>query len=357
MSPNTAQDIVLVTGVSGFLASHVAVNLLRRGFRVRGTARHAKLQTLRASGLRKLYPDLELVQVDDVASSDLTEALKGVSSVIHVASPLAGKASAEVVIESAISGTMNVLRQAKDAGIKNFVVTSSIVAVFKNPDASDTYSGITYSEKVFPEVSKEDALSQPNNEFRIYKASKQLAEKEVLKFGRENPGIKIATINPPFLYGPSSAGFPPTNGEASLGTNAFVYTLLKGKLPNAAPQFCDVRDAAKAHVAALLAVKANTIKPNEPQRFLVSGGTFHWKDAAEYLSEDAGVPEEVKRRLPSKDELSHAAPFPGPVSVVDTTLATEVLGVTEYIDWKTSVKDTVLCLSEEEKSWTHSPHL
>ena len=47
----------------------------------------------------------------------------------------------------------------------------------------------------------------------------------------------------------------------------------------------------------MLAIKANTIKPNEPQRFLVSGGTFHWKDAAEYLSQDAGVPEEVRSEI------------------------------------------------------------
>ncbi|KAF5390052.1 hypothetical protein D9757_003795 [Collybiopsis confluens] len=334
MSTNSHQDIILVTGVSGFIASHVAVDLLRRGLRVRGTARHAKLQVLRASNLTKLYPNLELVQVEDVASSDLTEVLKGVGSVVHIASPLAGKASAEVIIDSAISGTMNVLRQAQDAGVKDFVVTSSIATVYKDPNGLDVFSGITFSEKVFSEGVEE------------------ISREEVLKFGREHPGIKIATINPPFIYGPTATGFPPTTGQASLGTNGTVYTLLTGKLPPVgSPLFCDVRDAAKAHVAALLAVQADTIKPNEPQRFLVCGGSFHWKDAVEYLVQDAGVPDEVKRRLPSREELDKAVPFPGPISTVDTSLAKEVLGFESYIDWKTSVKDTILSLSEEEKVW------
>lgn len=41
------------------------------------------------------HPGLEFVQVDDVASSDLTAALKDVYAVIHVASPLPGSANVD----------------------------------------------------------------------------------------------------------------------------------------------------------------------------------------------------------------------------------------------------------------------
>ncbi|KAE9389453.1 hypothetical protein BT96DRAFT_926544 [Gymnopus androsaceus JB14] len=73
----SSQHLILVTGVSGFLASHVTVELLRKGFRVRGTARRARLESLRASKLVQMYPNLEFAQLDDIASSDLTEALQG----------------------------------------------------------------------------------------------------------------------------------------------------------------------------------------------------------------------------------------------------------------------------------------
>jgi len=52
------------------------------------TARGAKFQKL-VETVRK--PGLEFVQIDDVATGDFTEALKGVDVVLHMACPLAGK--------------------------------------------------------------------------------------------------------------------------------------------------------------------------------------------------------------------------------------------------------------------------
>ncbi|KAE9389448.1 NAD(P)-binding protein [Gymnopus androsaceus JB14] len=345
----SSQHLVLVTGVSGFLASHVTVELLRKGFRVRGTARRSRLESLRASKLAQMYPNLEFAQLDDIASSDLTEALQGVGSVMHVASPLAGRESAE---STAVAGTLNVLRQANDAEIKNFVVTSSIAAMYQSLDNNGAFDGLTYTEDMLPTATREDGISQPDNAFRVYVASKQLAEKAAFKFVKETPGVKMAALNPPFLYGPSAPGFPPSTSASSLGTNGFVYSLLGGKFPPiVSPNFCDVRDAARAHVAALLAVHADIIKANQPQRFLV-GAPFQWKEAVEYLeSDDAGLPEEIRKRLPSKEARDGLAPYPGPISVIDTTRAKQVLGIEKYIDWKTSVKDTILSLAEEEKGW------
>ncbi|KAG6819145.1 hypothetical protein H0H93_014920 [Arthromyces matolae] len=65
--------LVLVTGVTGFIAGHVANQLLDAGYRVRGTARRNKLETLRET---VKITGLEFVQVDDVATTDFTEALE-----------------------------------------------------------------------------------------------------------------------------------------------------------------------------------------------------------------------------------------------------------------------------------------
>ncbi|KAF8898048.1 hypothetical protein CPB84DRAFT_1709933, partial [Gymnopilus junonius] len=117
-----AKELVLVTGVSGFIAGHTTEELLKRGFRVRGTARGAKYEQLVKT---VNVPDLEFVKVDDIATGDFTEALKGVDAVVHIACPLPGRKDLEETFRSAIEGTLNVVRQAQKAGIKKFVVTSS----------------------------------------------------------------------------------------------------------------------------------------------------------------------------------------------------------------------------------------
>jgi len=56
------------------------------------TARSAKYLTLVES---IKIPGLEFVEVNDIATGDFTEALKGVDAVIHVACPLPGRKSTE----------------------------------------------------------------------------------------------------------------------------------------------------------------------------------------------------------------------------------------------------------------------
>ena len=43
--------------------------------------------------------------------------------------------------------------------------------------------------------------------------------------------------------------------------------------------------------------------------------------------------------------------MPGPLSRTDTTRAKEVLGTTEYVDWRKTLDDTIDALLEAEKSW------
>lgn len=77
---------VLVTGASGYIAAHVASQLLERGFTVRGTVRtKAKGEYL----VKKLNNDkFSYVVVEDVEKEDgFDEAVKGVDAVAHIASP------------------------------------------------------------------------------------------------------------------------------------------------------------------------------------------------------------------------------------------------------------------------------
>ncbi|KAF8879115.1 hypothetical protein BD779DRAFT_1789028 [Infundibulicybe gibba] len=266
--------LVLVTGVSGFIAGHVADALLEAGYRVRGTARGAKVAQLTA---KNKVSGLEFAQVDDVATSDITDALKGVDILMHVASPLAGKAPVDDTLNTAIDGTLNVLKQAAAAGIEKMVVTSSFGTL------KPAFAGLTLSEKDWGEVTREEVHAKADDPLFVYFASKILAERAAWNFAKENPRVdlatdssKLTTISPPgFVFGPFSPNYPLPTAE-TLGTNGLIYALMTGGHPPGIPPFfVDVRDVAKGHVLALNQPR----KPLEEKRYIVNAANYPWKDA------------------------------------------------------------------------------
>ena len=83
-------DLVLVTGASGFLATHIVKLLLEQGSRVRGTVRSLQNEK-KVVTLRKLVPnpkhELELVEADLLDEDSWLNAVRGYTYVIHTASP------------------------------------------------------------------------------------------------------------------------------------------------------------------------------------------------------------------------------------------------------------------------------
>ena len=86
----TDEDLILVTGASGFVATHIVKLLLEKGCRVRGTVRSLKNEK-KVAPLRRLCPspkfELELVEADLLNENSWLNAVKGCTYVIHTASP------------------------------------------------------------------------------------------------------------------------------------------------------------------------------------------------------------------------------------------------------------------------------
>jgi len=143
---------VLVTGISGFVATYVALNLLQKGYNVRGTVRSLKkaesIKSLPAFEEYVTKGSLTFVEVPDVVDGDFTEALKGVEHIQHVASPFNLSDEPAAFLEPAIKGTSNVTNAAIKAGsVKTLTVTSSFAAILDMDDGFPKNSK-TYSEAV-----------------------------------------------------------------------------------------------------------------------------------------------------------------------------------------------------------------
>jgi len=128
--------IVLVSGVSGFVGSHVCLAFLKDGgFRVRGTVRDPTNEK-KVAPLRKTFGEyfdkLELVKADLNDGEAWKTAMKGVTYVAHVASPVPdpkGKQDYETIVTPAINGCKFVAEAAALNGVKRIVFCSSLAAI------------------------------------------------------------------------------------------------------------------------------------------------------------------------------------------------------------------------------------
>ncbi|KAF9482243.1 NAD(P)-binding protein [Pholiota conissans] len=221
--------VVLVTGASGFLASHIIHQLLLHNYHIRATAREGKLEELRQ--LYKDHPFVEIIQLDNISNGQFAEgALEGVEAVIHTANPLPGRTSPEEVMKSAIDGSLNVLRQGEKYGVQKFVVTGSSHNFLGDPATK----GVSYQADHWNAVTKEEASEDST---KAYAGSKKFAELAVWEWAEQHPHVEVTTTPADF---------------ASFSTNLNIYNLLTptGKYP-ARPAYVDVRDAARAHVGAI----------------------------------------------------------------------------------------------------------
>ena len=234
-SSNNSSPLVLITGVTGFLANHVLRAVLEapQNYRVRGTVRSlSKSSALIHDNLPS--PDMqkrvELVEVPDTASSDLSKALDGVDYVLHIASPyvIANITDPKKqLLQPAVEGTLNVLKHAADSKtVKRIGITSSFAAVNDFPKGGANRPGHTYTAKDWMPFEESDALEQGGA--IAYSVSKKLAEKAAWDFvEQQNKAGKklnwdICTYNPPMIYGPST----PWQTKKTLNTSsAAIYNV------------------------------------------------------------------------------------------------------------------------------------
>ena len=277
-----ANSTVLITGISGFIARHCAVELLNAGYGVRGTVRSLNRSAEVRASIAKHADAARLgFAAADLESDDgWGGAVAGCTHVLHVASPFPARQpkDEQALIRPAVEGTLRVLRAAAAANVQRFVQTSSLAAVFYGHPR----------ERTAP-FTQDDWTQVEHPSVTAYAKSKTLAERAARDFmARERPALHYSSVNPGLVLGPAL--------DRDIGTSAsIVQMFLQGKYPGA-PRMSiavvDVRDVARMHRLAL-----ETPAPGGG-RYLGSAATQWMIDIARALRRHLG---EAARKVPTRE--------------------------------------------------------
>ena len=248
---------VLLTGISGYIGNHCAVELLKNGYSVRGSVRSlSKSEKVIAAIKKEVDPkdNLEFCELDLLSDDGWDNAVKGCEFVMHVASPFINiePKDENKYIRPAVDGTIRALNAAKKAGIKRVVLTSSMVSMLGSADKSIKVDSETWTNVEAKNVS-------------AYAKSKTLAEQAAWDFIHaqqdDTPKMELAVVNPGPVFGPS------LSGDLTGASMGMFKQMMLGKMPmipQASINMSDVRDIAKIHVLALENEKA------DGKRFIVT---------------------------------------------------------------------------------------
>ena len=215
---------VLVTGVSGFVGSAVALALAKRGAEVRGLARPSSLRTNLEN-----FPG-ELVSGDLRDAGAVASAMRGVRFLFHVAADYRLWApDPEEIVRNNETMTRTVMQAALAAQVERVVYTSSVATLKPSADGP----------------ADESCAATPNEAIGAYKRSKVVAERLVETMVAEH-ALPAVIVQPSTPIGPRDAKPTPTG--------RIIVEAANGRMPaylDAGLNLVHVDDVADGHLSAL----------------------------------------------------------------------------------------------------------
>jgi nucleoside-diphosphate-sugar epimerase len=259
----------LVTGGSGYIAGFLIRQLIDNGWTVHTTVRSLKREPEVRGWLNVDNDRLSFFAADLEHDAGWAEAIVGCSHVAHVASPfpLSVPKHADELIVPAREGALRALRFARAAGVKRFVLTSSMAAIaYGHGKGRDLYNEADWTNLDNPEVMP-------------YPRSKTVAERAARDWvAAEGGDMGFASVNPAAVFGPLLSDDLSTSIE-------LVKQLLEGKVPMCPDigfGIIDVRDVADLHYRAL------TAPDIQGERYVCSGPFLKMIDVANILTANLG---------------------------------------------------------------------
>jgi UDP-glucose 4-epimerase len=202
------QSIALVTGGAGFIGSHLVEALLAQGGRVRV---FDNFSTGSQRNLESLAPGPEIVEADLCDAEALGRAMKGVSTVFHLAAMASVARSIETPLlthQACVTGTVNVLDMARRHGVRRVVYAAS----------SSAYGGISTEHG-----QREDMPVLPQSPY----AAAKLAGELYLQAFAAAYGLECVSLRFFNIFGPRQRSDSPYSGVIAL----FCDAMLAGRSP------------------------------------------------------------------------------------------------------------------------------
>ncbi|KAI8960254.1 ketoreductase [Daldinia sp. FL1419] len=328
-----AKGVVLVTGGSGFIASHIIDVLLSDGFKVVTTARSdEKGRRILESAKPAQRSRLSYIVIEDVAKANAFDSVftreTNFDYVIHTASPyhLSVQDAIKDFIDPAINGTIGILESIATYAptVRRVVITSSSAAMINPLNHAKVYDETCWAPWT---------LNDAKDPKKAYVTSKVLSEKAAWTFiETEKPTFDLSVINCTYTFGPVQRNLSSLDNMNT--SNHRIRDMLQGKMRENLPPtmpiftFVDVRDVAHAHL------KAMTVPGAGGNRFYVVGGYYSNKQIIDAIRKSYP---EFEERLPSEPVLDD---IPDDVYGFDNSKSRRVLGL-EYTSLEKSVQDTV----------------
>lgn len=224
--------MILVTGGTGMLGSHLLFDLLSKGYKIRASKRKSsniedveKVFSFYTKKHKELFDKIEWYNADMLDYDSVYEAVNGVEIVYHTAATISfNPALKNKIINDNVTGTQNIVNACLYSGVKKLCHVSSIAAL-----GSNTNQGLV------------DEKSDENiDENSAYNVSKFKSELEVWRGIAE--GLNAVIVNPSIILGISNR----ENGSAKL-----IKTVLNGLkfYTKGSSGFVDVRDVSKIMIA------------------------------------------------------------------------------------------------------------
>jgi dihydroflavonol-4-reductase len=247
---------VFLTGATGFVGHHVARALADQGAGLRMLVR-------KSSNLSNLEGIPGDTHVGDLAQPEsLRPALTGCDAVMHVAADYRlWIRDPQAMYRANVDGTRDLLRLARESGVRRFVYTSSVATMHFRTD------GLVINEDT--PVSLADMVGH-------YKRSKFMAEQQAIAAAQD--GQQVIILNPTTPIGPNDAKPTPTG-------RIFV-DFLNGKFPaymDTGLNLVDVAEVARTHVLALT-------KGQWGRRYILGGENLTLKQILDKMSAITGIP-------------------------------------------------------------------
>ena len=245
-----------VTGATGFLGSHVARQLLKRGADLRLLVR----STSRTDNIDDLPADRVVGDLRDVES--LKRGMDGCEYLFHVAADYRLWAvNGQELYDSNVEGTSNVLQAARESHVRRVVYTSSVATMGfgNNGHMTDESTPVSLAKMIGD-----------------YKRSKFMAEQRVIEAARD--GQNVVIVNPTTPIGERDIKPTPTG--------RIVVDFLKRKFPayvDTGLNLVDVIDCADGHLLAM-----EKAAPGE--RYILGGENLTLKQILDKLAAITGLP-------------------------------------------------------------------